>query len=238
MHSLTGNRTQPRPGFPIRTPSDQRFVDNSPRLNAVSHVLHRLSMPRHPPCALEQQTHTRITQHTNNQKTHTNKKQDARVHYTVLTHHTHHHQPATTTSQQPVSQPGTTTHTTRINTRIQCRHHVLPQTPNSAPTINIFCSATTGSCKPTHPPQRIHARGVHPPGFIKNVSSTTHGHSTNTKWAYNCKPHKKLLRKEVIQPHLPVRLPCYDFVPIANPTFDSSLTRLGHWLRVLPTFMT
>ena len=32
-----------------------------------------------------------------------------------------------------------------------------------------------------------------------------------------------LLRKEVIQPHLPVRLPCYDFVPIADPTFDSSL---------------
>ena len=31
-----------------------------------------------------------------------------------------------------------------------------------------------------------------------------------------------LLRKEVIQPHLPVRLPCYDFVPIANPTFDHS----------------
>jgi hypothetical protein len=32
-----------------------------------------------------------------------------------------------------------------------------------------------------------------------------------------------LLRKEVIQPHLPVRLPCYDFVPIADPTFDDSL---------------
>jgi hypothetical protein len=46
-------------------------------------------------------------------------------------------------------------------------------------------------------------------------------------------------RKEVIQPHLPVRLPCYDFVPIADPTFDSSLPEgLGHWLRVLPTFMT
>ena len=48
-----------------------------------------------------------------------------------------------------------------------------------------------------------------------------------------------LLRKEVIQPHLPVRLPCYDFVPIADPTFDSSLPcGLGHWLRVLPTFVT
>ena len=36
-----------------------------------------------------------------------------------------------------------------------------------------------------------------------------------------------LLRKEVIQPHLPVRLPCYDFVPIARPTFDSSLPKVG-----------
>ena len=27
------------------------------------------------------------------------------------------------------------------------------------------------------------------------------------------------LRKEVIQPHLPVRLPCYDLVPLANHTF-------------------
>jgi hypothetical protein len=35
--------------------------------------------------------------------------------------------------------------------------------------------------------------------------------------------HGGLLRKEVIQPHLPVRLPCYDFVPIAGPTFDDSL---------------
>ena len=34
---------------------------------------------------------------------------------------------------------------------------------------------------------------------------------------------KRLLRKEVIQPHLPVRLPCYDFVPIASPTFTHSL---------------
>ena len=48
-----------------------------------------------------------------------------------------------------------------------------------------------------------------------------------------------LLRKEVIQPHLPVRLPCYDFVPIASPTFDHSPPHgLGHGLRVLPTFVT
>ena len=31
-----------------------------------------------------------------------------------------------------------------------------------------------------------------------------------------------LLRKEVIQPHLPIRLPCYDFTPVIEPTFDGS----------------
>ena len=50
---------------------------------------------------------------------------------------------------------------------------------------------------------------------------------------------KKLRRKEVIQPHLPVRLPCYDLVPITSLTLDGSIHKgLGHQLRVLPTFMT
>ena len=33
----------------------------------------------------------------------------------------------------------------------------------------------------------------------------------------------KLRRKEVIQPHLPVRLPCYDLVPITSLTLDGSI---------------
>ena len=36
-----------------------------------------------------------------------------------------------------------------------------------------------------------------------------------------------LLRKEVIQPHLPIRLPCYDFTPVIGPTFGSSLLTVG-----------
>jgi hypothetical protein len=32
-----------------------------------------------------------------------------------------------------------------------------------------------------------------------------------------------LPRKEVIQPQLPLQLPCYDFVPIASPTFGDCL---------------
>ena len=35
----------------------------------------------------------------------------------------------------------------------------------------------------------------------------------------------EILRKEVIQPHLPIRLPCYDFTPVINPTFDCSSFR-------------
>ena len=57
-------------GFPIRTPSDHSSVDSSPRPIAASHVLHRLLMPRHPPCALKHLITTRCshplcnTQHT------------------------------------------------------------------------------------------------------------------------------------------------------------------------------
>ena len=35
-----------------------------------------------------------------------------------------------------------------------------------------------------------------------------------------------LLRKEVIQPHLPIRLPCYDFTPVINPTLDGVLPKV------------
>ena len=36
-----------------------------------------------------------------------------------------------------------------------------------------------------------------------------------------------LPRKEVIQPHLPVRLPCYDFTPLTLHTFDASPLAVG-----------
>jgi hypothetical protein len=36
-----------------------------------------------------------------------------------------------------------------------------------------------------------------------------------------------LLRKEVIQPQVPLRLPCYDFIPITIHTFGSGLLAVG-----------
>src|SRR5215471_13057856 len=46
----TGNYATP--GFPIRKSPDRRLVADSPGLIAGSYVLHRLLVPRHPPCAL------------------------------------------------------------------------------------------------------------------------------------------------------------------------------------------
>jgi hypothetical protein len=58
-----------QPGFPIRKSSNHSSVASSSRLIAGSYVLHRLLVPRHPPCAL-------INLTTDNK--------DARVHCTVL----------------------------------------------------------------------------------------------------------------------------------------------------------
>ena len=48
----------------------------------------------------------------------------------------------------------------------------------------------------------------------------------------NNNPYYFFLRKEVIQPHLPIRLPCYDFTPVISPAFSSFLswiTDFGHY---------
>jgi hypothetical protein len=72
-----------------------------------------------------------------------------------------------------------------------------------------------------------------------NPATAVCARGSSSQWSTGCsleeathgtKPlvvQDELLRKEVIQPHLPVRLPCYDFTPIADPTFDGSLLAVG-----------
>ena len=48
-----------------------------------------------------------------------------------------------------------------------------------------------------------------------------------------------LPRKEVIQPQLPLQLPCYDFVPVTSPTLYGCLPfGLAYRFQVLPASMT
>ena len=59
-------------------------------------------------------------------------------------------------------------------------------------------------------PGDIHRTGSCPPFELKCFSLRTY-----------------LPRKEVIQPHLPVRLPCYDFTPLTLHTFGASPLAVG-----------
>ena len=44
--------------------------------------------------------------------------------------------------------------------------------------------------------------------------------NSQSMWALECPciQYPLFSRKEVIQPHLPIRLPCYDFTPVMNLT--------------------
>src|SRR3954465_166372 len=91
MCSGAGHTTRLVRGSPIRTSSDQRSVDSSPRLIAASYVLHRLLVPRHPPCALNNLA-TQKTAHPPPEgndlcgptQTPATESEDARVHFAVL----------------------------------------------------------------------------------------------------------------------------------------------------------
>ena len=49
---------------------------------------------------------------------------------------------------------------------------------------------------------------------------------------------RNILRKEVIQPQVPLRLPCYDFTPVADPTVAACLPKgLAQRRQVEPTPM-
>ena len=88
----------------------------------------------------------------------------------------------------------------------------------------------------------MHAAGTHQPRPFRAPKSCTRSEKASPTTNVNVPPMSSrqersscsgcvtpksavLLRKEVIQPHLPVRLPCYDLVLITDPTLDSSLPK-------------
>ena len=147
-----------------------------------------------------------------------------------------HHQPTTTPTATAADtvMPGTKTTTHRLFSqnlnRVPTAHTGPPKrrVPATPPHSRVSCTCGAGSAGPNSP--------VSPPTEQPRPDI---GGPQGLSGPGKPLPGQVLLRKEVIQPHLPVRLPCYDFVPIASPTFDGSPPRgLGHRLRVLPTFVT
>ena len=94
-----GDTTSLVPGFPIRTSSDPRSVDSSPRHIAASHVLHRLPVPRHPPCALTH-LHTNIQKKLHDKNPDTNQSLCQMLATTIhKSNTTPHHQSRATTNR-------------------------------------------------------------------------------------------------------------------------------------------
>jgi hypothetical protein len=133
--------------------------------------------------------------------------QDARAHYPRI--------------KTPATNPATTTRTPWGQT---------PKTPG------VFTRVAPGKqptgCPLRHPTARpqplrenqgkrslIQAPIPTPPTTTAGKTRSTYESASRIRLNTGC---ERLLRKEVIQPHLPVRLPCYDFVPIASPTFTRS----------------
>ena len=151
------------------------------------------------------------------------------LHLTTTPADHHHHQQPGDSSDCPErhhhSPPpkGSRGRPLRTQQRADASHRVLSSTYSKKQPHPTTSPQREASCGP--PPETWPPRAGH-------LMATSHTRNPRRSEA-------KLLRKEVIQPHLPVRLPCYDFVPIASPTFDRSPPcGLGHGLRVLPTFVT
>ena len=197
MCSDRGDWTCLQPGFPIRKSSDHSLVIDSPRLIADSYVLLRFLVPRHPPCALKNLSH-----------------KDARVHCVVLKVRAAPHRGVTPTVLGTwfvtgEVQTGSPVRRSRSRPSLQD-----PTTCQALPAVS-FRSTARGLVLGRRTARQRQLIDVPPLSTCRGAF--VHGQALDRS------RRPVLLRKEVIQPHLPVRLPCYDLVPIASPTFDGSL---------------
>lgn len=206
-----------QPGFPIRKSSDHSLVIDSPRLIADSYVLLRFLVPRHPPCALKNLSH-----------------KDARVHCVVLKKRAAPHQtprlpPAPTLLG--AGKPWWGFDRKWGSKPVHDRPEGQAQRPSLQDPTTCQAPPPTrprSTARPCEQDLSLYLRYERVSAPTNRCSTLEHPPPGIRWWRGHCTtdhkgPGELLLRKEVIQPHLPVRLPCYDLVPIASPTFDSSL---------------
>jgi hypothetical protein len=179
MCSGGGTRALPRVGFPIRKSPDRSSVSSSPGLIAAAHVLHRLQMPRHPPCALihliENTTKTAM-EFSRCERRGAAPSRKARE------------RPRAAAGGRGLSKLNS------LGTR--------PRGGGRTPGVDMVPGRAPRSgrhrCHPTRPPRTAGAQRCGAPAVVGATAFP---------------------RKEVIQPQLPLRLPCYDFTPITSSAF-------------------
>ena len=131
---------------------------------------------------------------------------------------------------QPLYKSQTThhTHPHPRNPQAGCAgNHHQQKAADAHTVLNVNPTVCLLATKPLCPTQNAPTPTTHTQGS-KHMQAQENNHTPTQQSQRTLAPHKTgLPRKEVIQPHLPVRLPCYDFVPIANPTFDHSPRKNG-----------
>ena len=143
---------------------------------------------------------------------------------------------------RPLSSSQTTTRPDRTRPAARKADGVPPGASGKPHAPKTDAGGGPGTQKHTHTTPRKAPRTREANDLFHTSTPTREPGNIPDAWATRRTPDRrpeKLRRKEVIQPHLPVRLPCYDLVPITSLTLDGSIHKgLGHRLRVLPTFMT
>ena len=198
-------------------------------------------MPRHPPCAL----HSLSQQRQNNTHQPTPQSRDEPA--TQLTSTPPSQREGVLKQLQRCSRPLCRSQTTTPPTPTPPnRERHRQREDQKQPTRTTPPAKTTGATRGNQAHGPIPAADPSGPNSVLNQPPANAGQLTHPPPAQQAAPTRErvvdvplvrhhhapddirtwsgcvLLRKEVIQPHLPVRLPCYDFVPIASPTFDGS----------------
>ena len=222
-----------RGGLPHSEIHGSKLTRSSPRLIAACHVLHRLLTPRHPPDALLLLERSAVTSRTGPASMHPQScghvtvssiGSDARPlssHYIRRSH-------LFTLSKELVFQPAP-----------QGRWNIRIGKP--IPTASICRRAGRNHIASYVAKTVVRAvfRKVVGPGGLEPPTSRLSGVCSN-QLSYRPAQHPDksrlrlrrgrdagtaviVLRKEVIQPQVPLRLPCYDFTPVADLTVDGYL---------------
>src|SRR3954452_3516530 len=194
-------------------------------------------MPRHPPCALHSLSHTttphhpptggrtRQAMHTTRHKRTTHPTPQSQGQVRKKQKETHHTHTPENNRVRPGASPDARVHYPDLKQQPHTRHR-RPTAPTAQQGGAEAQPPLTGRSDPSEP-QHCVADETAWSFHIPKQHQSHHTNPADTAPAGGGELSVVLLRKEVIQPHLPVRLPCYDFVPIASPTFDHSLQQAG-----------
>ena len=101
-------------------------------------------------------------------------------------------------------EPTTPALSRRCSNRLSYRPHALSRREHAQPRICHCCVVTADKC----------GRQKSNRSLSTSITSSSSNPASKIQLIQSASVFS---RKEVIQPHLPIRLPCYDFTPVTNP---------------------